>query len=344
MFDNLTKPAEFTNFVTEFHLDGAKIGTAPHDVIFKQNKSCVRYFEPTERKSEPLFIVMPLINQWGVFDLLPGKSVVRRLVAAGIPVYLLDWGTPKDEDAEVGVSELLDNVMRRAVDRARRHAQQRWETDQLDALGYCVGGVFLSTFCGLYPDTFRKVALLAAPIDFRHAGRLGTWANAESFPVDVIIDNYGNFPAELMAESFTYLKPSTTSAKWKGLWERFEDEGFREMWKAIEEWNGGHVDFWGEAYRSYIHNCYFGNTLMGEGWPVGGRVADLRKVQTPLHVFAADRDHICPPAAAFGIKDVWGGEVECTTLKGGHVGICLSSRLTNALSAWSKGPEPVAEA
>lgn len=344
MFDQLRKSAEFAQFVTGFALDGAKIGTAPHDVVFRQNKSCVRYFEPKERTSEPLLIVMPLINQWGVFDLLPEKSVVRRLVAAGIPVYLMDWGTPADEDADIGVSELLDDVLRRAVDRVKRHARQRWQTEHLDALGYCVGGVMLAAFTGLYPDTFRKVGLLAAPIDFRYAGRLKTWADPETFPLDVIIDNHGNFPAELMAQSFTWLKPSTTPAKWKGLWERFEDESFREMWKAIEEWNGGHVDFWGETYRSYIQNCYFENRLMGDGWIVGGRTADLRKVRVPLHVFAADRDHICPPAAAFGVREVWGGEVECTTLQGGHVGICLSRRLTDALTAWSKGPEPVAEA
>ncbi|MEZ4320244.1 MAG: alpha/beta fold hydrolase [Myxococcota bacterium] len=335
----LDKMMEFTKFVAKFKFDGYAIGTAPHEVIFRQNKSCVRYFEPAERKGEPLFISMPLINKWAVFDLLPHKSVIRGLVDAGIPVYLLDWGTPQAEDAPVGMEELLDSVMRRALDRTRRHARNRWNTETLDALGYCVGGTVLAAYCGLYPDSFRRVALLAAPIDFRHAGRLATWADPETFPVDQIIDNHGNFPAELMGTSFVWLKPSTTPDKWKGLWERFDQPGFQDTWAAIEAWNSDSIDFWGEAYRSYIKNCYFQNMYFQDGWPIGGRKADLRKVMSPLHVFAADRDHICPPAAAFGAKDVWGGPVQCTELKGGHVGICLSSRLVKAIAAWSLEPE-----
>jgi polyhydroxyalkanoate synthase len=331
------KMMELGQFVAKFKADGYAIGTAPHDVIFRQNKSCVRYFEPEERTAEPLFICMPLINKWGVFDLLPERSVVRGLLKAGIPVYLLDWGEPKPEDAAVGMEELLDGILRRAVDRSRRHAKARWETETLDALGYCVGGIVLAAFTALYRDAFRKVALLAAPMDFRHAGRLGVWADPESFPVDQIIDNWGNFPAELMGTSFVWLKPSTNTAKWKGLWDRWDQEGFRETWQAVEAWNGDNVDFWGEAYRSYIKNCYFDNCFFADGWPIGGRLADVRKVEVPLHIFAASRDHICPPAAAFGIKDIWGGPVECTELKGGHVGICLSSRLPKAIAAWSKG-------
>lgn len=329
------KALEFTKFVTDFHFDGHPIGTAPHEVLFRQNKSALRYFEPAERKSVPLFISMPLINKWAVFDLLPDKSVVRALVAAGIPVYLLDWGTPAAEDAAVGMEELLDSVLHRAITRARRHARERWGTEEMDGLGYCVGGTFLAAYLGLRPDTFRRVSLLAAPIDFRHAGRLKTWADAESFPVDAIIDAFGNFPGELMGQSFTWLKPDTTPQKWRGLWERFDQPGFRDTWAALESWNGDNIDFWGEAYRSYIRHCYFENAFFGAGWPVGGRLADLRRVKAPLHVFAADRDHICPPAAAFGAKDVWGGPVQCTELKGGHVGICLSRRLTDALVAWS---------
>lgn len=331
------KMSEFARFVTDFHFDRYAIGTAPHEVIFRQNKSAVRYFEPAERRGEPLFISMPLINTWGVFDLLPDRSVVRALVAAGIPVYLLDWGTPKAEDAAVGMEELLDSVLHRSIARARRHARERWGTETFDALGYCVGGTFLAAYCGLHPDAFRKVALLAAPIDFRHAGRLGVWANPESFPVDAIVDNFGNFPGELMGQSFTWLKPDTTPQKWRGLWERFDQPGFRDTWAALEAWNGDNIDFWGEAYRSYITRCYFENSFFGAGWPVGGRLADLRRVKVPLHVFAANKDHICPTAAAFGAREVWGGPTTCTELKGGHVGICLSSKLTDALVAWSRG-------
>lgn len=334
----LPKPVAFAEFLRRFHQDGTKIGATQHSVLFRQNKSCVRCFEPSERRGAPLFISMPLINSWAVFDLLPHRSVVAGLVEQGIPVYLLDWGAPGPEDAEVDVEDLLA-LLHRAVDRSRRHARERWDVDVLDGLGYCVGGTFLAAYCALEPDTFQKVALLASPIDFAHAGRLSRWADPETFPVDALVDNYGNFPAELMATSFAWLAPMGQARKWKALWERFEESSFKEVWAALETWNGEHVDFWGEAYRSYIRSCYFDNALMREGWSIGGRVADLRNATAPLQVFAASHDHICPTDAAFAVEDVWGGTVQCTELEGGHVGICLSTRLVDALATWSLGAD-----
>lgn len=327
---------EMSQFVFAFYRDGWPTGQTPNQVVHRQNKSCVRYFAPAEAKHAPLFISMPLINTWTVFDLAPGKSVIEKLLEAGIPVYLMDWGIPDAEDADVGMEELLESVLHRAIDRVRRHAAATHGADQLDALGYCVGGTFLAAYLGLYPNAFRRVAFLAAPLDFDHAGRLGTWADPETFPLDALVDNLGNFPPELMRSSFAWLQPGTQNAKWRSLYNRFEQPGFKETWAAVEAWNSHNIPFWGEAYRSYIRNCYFENCFTKDGWPIGGRRADLRNVEIPALVIAANTDHICPTAAAFGVKDVWGGPVKTVELRGGHVGVCLGRSLPNTIIAWAE--------
>jgi polyhydroxyalkanoate synthase subunit PhaC len=315
-------------------------GRSPHTIIHRQNKAAVRFFaQQGEQKARPLFISMPLINTWTIFDLLPGKSVVEALRRAGVPVYVLDWGHPGPEDQQQDLVETIDSILVRALQRSTRHARGAGllSADELpDALGYCVGGSFLSICLSRHPGLARRMALLAAPIDFHKAGRLCDWARPDHFPVDDIVDSLGNFPAHMMRDSFAWMKPVGQTRKWRSLWDRYEQPGFPEVWAAMEQWNGDNTDFPGETYRQYIKLCYFENGLVKGGQHLGGRPVDLRAATIPALAIAAEDDHICPPAAAFGLQDCWGGPVEVRQIKGGHVGVCLGRALHQLLIDWCR--------
>lgn len=316
----------------------ARSGKAPHEVVFRQNKLAVRHFAPAAAKHLPVFVSMPLINTWTIFDLLPGRSVVQALVKAGVPVYLVDWGRPGDEDEERSLSYYVDELLGRALQRSMRHARARYGVEQVDALGYCVGGTFLAMHLARHtPACVRRLALLATPIDFHASGRLAVWAKDDSFPLDTLIDSVGNYPADLMRTSFAWLRPSGQSAKWFGLWERSEDPKFRELWAHLEKWSGDNVDFPGEAYRAYVRGCYFDNALMRKGsWVLEGRPVDLSQCSIPALVLSASSDHICPEAAANGLAQAWGGPVQTEVLRGGHVGVCVGKRLPARLVQWAE--------
>lgn len=307
------------------------IGRTPHAVVARNQKASLRYFAPEAVKHRPVFVSMPLINTWTIFDLLPGKSVVEALTAAGIPVYVLDWGRPGPEDADVPLARYVDGTLAYMLDRARRHAG----VEALDAVGYCVGGTFLTVHLARHPDApVRRLLLLNTPIDFHRSGRLAAWARPETFPLDSIVDHLGNFPANLMRDSFRWLKPQGQVAKYWGLVERFEQPGFPETWAALEQWNEDNVDFPGEAYREYVRQCYFENALVRGGWKLAGRPVDLGAGRLPVRVFASSDDHIVPPESAFALQQVWGGPVETATLRGGHVGVCIGRALPQALIEW----------
>lgn len=308
----------------------ARVGRSPHVVLHRNGKACLRHFAPAEARHRPVFVVMPLINTWTIFDLLPGKSVVEHLVDAGVPVYLLDWGRPGPEDADVPLARYVDGTLGHLLDRARRHAG-----GSLDAVGYCVGGTFLAVHLARHPQApVERLALVNTPIDFHRSGRLAVWARPETFPLDDIVDHLGNFPAALMRDSFRWLKPQSQSGKWWGLVERFDQPGFPEVWAALERWNEDNVDFPGEAYREYVRGCYFNNALVRGGWRLGGRPVDLARGRQPALVLASSEDHIVPPPAACALDGLWGGPVRSRTLRGGHVGVCIGKALPNALLEW----------
>ena len=317
-----------------------RTGSTPHEVVFRMGKIQLRYFAPADgvmRSPRPVLISMPLINTWTIFDLLPGKSVIEKLVGAGIPVYVVDWGRPGDEDAERPMSYYVDEVLGRCFDRARRHAEKAFGVRALDTIGYCVGGTFLAIHLARNPEQAVRAAFVATPIDFHRSERLARWAEPSTFPLDTLISSVGNYPADLMRTSFQWLKPMGQTAKWVGIWERIDADGFPELWAALEQWNGDNVDFPGEAYREYVRRCYFENALVTGGWVLGTRPVDLSKVSTPALVISASTDHIAPPAACGGLEAVWGGPTRSKVIRGGHVGICVGKALPAELIAWSLG-------
>lgn len=332
-----TEAIETARFLAADPAATVRIGASPHAVVFRANKSSLLYFAPNEAKHAPVFISMPLINTWTIFDLLPGRSVIEALVGAGVPVYLLDWGRPGPEDRENPLSYYVDTMLGRMLDRASRHAG----VGSLDCIGYCVGGTFLAAHVARNQSgassRVRRVVFLATPIDFHASGRLSAWAKPESFPLDAIVDGFGNFPRALMKDSFAWLRPAGMMSKWRSLHDRIADPGFRELWSAMERWNGDGVDFPGEAYREYVRACYFDNLLMVGGWSMDGRPVDLAKATMPALVLAAADDHIVPPPAAFALARRWGGPVETATLRGGHVAVCVTKELPRALLDWVRG-------
>ena len=337
--DTMGRGLRAVQFLAGDPIAQARIGQSPHQVLLRQGPTALRYFPAATGvpAPAPVFVSMPLINTWTIFDLLPGRSIIQALTAAGASVYLLDWGTPGPEDRHRSLSDLVDGFLVRALRRSIRDAQSRGlpVEDRINAIGYCVGGTFLAVAAARHPGLVGRLCLLAAPIDFHQSGRLHRWADPATFPLDDLIDGLGNFPASLLQQSFAWLRPSGQSAKYRSLVERIDDDGFRGLWAALERWNATAVDFPGEAYREYVRRCYFDNALMAGGWALDGRPVDLSAGTAPALVISAQDDHICPPAAANGLQAVWGGPVEVRSIQGGHVGVCIGKHLPAALLEWA---------
>lgn len=333
------RSAATARFLIEEPVHTVRIGQTHNEVLFGMGAVRLRFFPPTGGamgSARPVLISMPLINTWPVFDLQPGHSVLERLTDAGIPVYLVDWGHPGPEDATRPLSYYVDAVLERCFDRARRHAARVYRTAAIDAIGYCVGGTVLAMHLARHPEQAERVALVASPIDFAHGGRLARWAHPDRFPLDRIVDGMGNFPADGMQLAFQCLDPTKQTSKWWGLWSRIDEPGFPDLWAAMEQWSADSVDFPGEAYRAFVRACYFDNALMRGGWSLEDRPVDLSAGRAPAMVISASRDHIAPVASCTALADVWGGPVTTTTIRGGHVGICVGSALPDTLIAWCR--------
>jgi polyhydroxyalkanoate synthase subunit PhaC len=326
------------NLLGMFGRRAPQVGTTPADVIHRENKWRLLRYRPSSEGvayATPVLLVPSLINRHYVLDLQRGRSFAEFLVARGHDVYIIDWGTPGDEDRYLEFDEICDRYLGRAV----RAVARRSERGKVHLLGYCLGGTLTTIYTAARPERVASNTALAAPVDFHDDGLLSRWTRTETFDVGALVDGFGNVPWQLMQASFQMLRPTLLLAKLVGLVDRAWDDEFLDGFLAIERWGNDNVPFPGACYRRYIDALYRDNALVAGRFSLSGRPARLDAITCPTLVITFEHDHIVPwPSAAALVDHVSSQDAERLHLPGGHVGAVISrkaaSTLWPAVSAW----------
>ena len=100
-----------------------QLAPTPRDELLHDGSATLLRFRRQERGGSPgvpVLLVPSLINRWYVLDLRRQASLVEALVAAGLDVFCVDWGVPRDEDRHLTWDDVLRRLARmaRAVKRA----------------------------------------------------------------------------------------------------------------------------------------------------------------------------------------------------------------------------------
>ncbi|SEL00187.1 DUF3141 domain-containing protein [Jannaschia helgolandensis] len=110
----------------------------------------------------------------------------------------------------------------------------------------------------------------------------------------------GRFDGAWLAQNFESLKPE------KAIWEKYANllenvDTERDRFLEFERWWNGFYTLSRPEILSITQNLFIGNRLESGEMPIGDHcVADLRKIKSPVIVFASYGDNITPPAQALG--------------------------------------------
>jgi polyhydroxyalkanoate synthase len=314
------------------------VGTTPADVVHAENKwRLLRYRAPSgsaaPRKATPVVIIPSLINRHYVLDLLPGRSFTEAMVQRGHDVYIVDWGTPEDEDRFLEFDEIADRYLGRAFRVATRLTAEGTRLPRAPhVLGYCLGGTLTAIHAAAHPESMSSLTLLAAPIGFHDEGLLSLWTRSKGFDVDAVVEGTGNVPWQLMQSAFQMLRPTMSAAKMVGAIDRAWEDEFLDTFHATETWGNDNVSFPGACYRRYIRELYQADALVKDAFTLSGRPARLASIRCPLLAVTFEHDHIVPPASAGVVMDrVSSTDKHRIHLSGGHVGAVISKKAAAGL-------------
>jgi polyhydroxyalkanoate synthase subunit PhaC len=242
------------------------------------------------------------------------------MVRQGFEVYLLDWGTWGPEDRGTTLDEIVLDYIPKTVRRVQRHSGQ----ERLSLMGYCIGGILTSLYTALHPRApLRNVIFMASPADFSDAGLFGTWLDPRHFPIDKVLEAYGNMPGELIELGAKLLKPVTNFVSpYVNLAQRLEDARYVQGWAAMHQWVNDRQDFPGAAFRQLVVELYQQNKLIKNELRIGGRIVDLASIHWPTLVIAAERDHITPLGSTMPLYErITSIEKDKLVMPAGHVGL-----------------------
>ena len=141
-----------------------KIGLSHRTVQFQKNEMVLYKYENTgaTKNNHPLLLVYSLVNRPEIADLSSDRSLIKELCDLGFPVYLIDWGDPEDNDAEVALSTYIIDYLGSAVDYIRGVSSKK----AIDVIGLCQGGTFAVCYASLFPEKVSSLITTATPIDF----------------------------------------------------------------------------------------------------------------------------------------------------------------------------------
>lgn len=315
----------------------AETGKTPKEIIWTKNKAKLYRYMPTAEKRFPIpiLLVYALINRPYVLDLMPGNSLVEYLIQQGFDVYMLDWGTPGDEDMNLTFEHYVLDYLPRAVKKVLKMSH----VDEFTLLGFCMGGTMTAMYASLFPDNpLKNLILLTTPIDFspEKTGLYGLWTSEKYFDPDVLTNAFGNVPGELVDTGNRLTKPVTNLiGTYVTMWDRILQDKPMDGWLAMNKWVNDGVPFPGEAFKQWIREFYQQNKLTKGEIQLRGRRVDLANITCPVLNIAGTKDHICTiPQAEAAMNLISSMDKEFFVLDAGHIGLVTGSAAKKNL--WPK--------
>jgi polyhydroxyalkanoate synthase len=296
-----------------------KVGATPKEVVWRRGNAEVwRYRNGTVRYGPPVLIVHSLVSRSYILDLRPGNSLVEYLTAAGLDVFMLDWGVPDELDADNDLERYVDWYLPRAVEAVRRESGAA----EVTLMGYCLGGVLSALYAAAHEQApVRNLILLATPVDFSEMGAMVAFLREGRLDASELVDDTGNVPADVLYSGFYMQAPTTEIAQKATLLEHLWNDEFVEGFQAMAQWSRDHVPFPGAMFRQLVEELVRKNVLMTGAIRIGDRKVELAHARGNVLNAMAERDNVVPPPAVEPVMDLIGDPARRQELRlpGGHV-------------------------
>ena len=295
---------------------------------------------PTDVRKRPFVIIDPRAGHGPGIGGFKADSEIGVALRAGHPCYFVGF-RPEPEPGQT-----IEEVGRAEARFLEAVAALHPDADgRACVVGNCQAGWAVMMLSAVAPDLVGPILLAGAPLSYwagssgqnpmRYAGGMlgGSW-------LATLASDLGNgrFDGAHLVANFERLDPGNTL--WKkpyNLYAKVDTEEDRFL--AFERWWGGLYLLNEEEIRFIVDNLFVGNRLAaGDVVTSRGRAVDLRRIRTPIVVFASWGDNITPPQQALNwILDCYADDREIVAHEQtivytlhhdiGHLGIFVSGRI-----------------
>jgi polyhydroxyalkanoate synthase len=324
---------------------GRNLAVTPGQVIFENELIQLIQYAPAtaEVHERPLLIVPPCINKFYILDLQPANSFVAHAVAQGITVFLVSWRNPQAELGHLGWDDYLELGALKALAVAREVSG----ADQLNALGFCVGGTILSAALSVAKargeEPAASLTLLTTLLDFSDGGEVTHYVDPASVAArEAAIGGGGLLRGAELAAAFSSLRANDLI--WQYVVGNYLKGGKPQAFDLLY-WNADSTNLPGPFAVWYLRHLYLENALREPGrLTMCGAAADLSRLDMPAYIYSSREDHIVPWKSAYRSRDILGGETTFVMGASGHIAGVINPPASGKRSHWrNDAPAATAE-
>jgi polyhydroxyalkanoate synthase subunit PhaC len=343
-FQDLAKGRVCTTDEKAFEV-GRSVATMPGEVIFENDLiQLIQYAPATDEVYErPIVMIPPCINKFYIMDLQPGNSLVGYLREQGHTIFMLSWRNVGPDLGHLKWDDYVERGVMRAIDVACEIAG----TDQVNTLGFCVGGTLLASALAVMKAQDRHCAssmtLLTTMLDFSDTGEMGALVTDQSVQArEKTIGSGGIMEGKELSFAFTSLR--SNDLLWQYVVNSYlkgkEPPAFDMLY-----WNADQTNLPGPMFCWYVRNCYLENNLrVPEKTSLCGEPVDLGLIDVPTFLYASCEDHIVPWRTAYASNELLEGETTFVLGASGHIAGVINSPAKKKRNYWiegAAGPDPM---
>jgi len=320
---------------------GRNVAMTPGAVVYENELfQLVEYAPITEKAHErPLLLVPPCINKFYILDLQPDNSLVRYALSEGHRVYMLSWVNADESLAHKTWDDYIEDGVIRAIQEVRAISRQ----DQINALGFCIGGTLVGTALAVLAargeSPVASLTLLTAFLDFSDTGILDLFIDETMVRLrEASIGQGGLLQGRELAATFSFLRPN--DLVWNYVVGNYL-KGETPPPFDLLYWNSDSTNLPGPMYCWYLRHTYLENNLKVPGKvTVCGEPVDLRRLDLPTFLYASREDHIVPWHSAYDTVHVLPGKKQFVLGASGHIAGVINPPTKKKRSHWTNARLP----
>lgn len=278
---------------------GKNLAATEGAVIFRNELIELIHYKPTTEKvyEVPLVIVPPCINKYYILDLQQDNSMVKYYVDQGYNVYLISWKSADSSIKNFRWEEYVNLGVIKAIEVVREVTKK----PKVNTIGYCVGGAIL-TSAGILlksreQDWINSMLHMTTMLDYSDPGEIKVFLDENLQKAKIAKKDIGGVVSgRMISQTFSALRPNDL------IWNYWVNNyllGKTPQKFDILYWNSDIVDLPLPMHYFYLDNLYFNNNFAKGEFVVDGVTMDLSKIDYPVYLFAAQKDHIVPWESAY---------------------------------------------
>jgi polyhydroxyalkanoate synthase len=325
---------------------GRNVATTEGAVVFENDLFQLIEYKPLTAKvhETPFLFVPPCINKYYILDLQPENSLIRWTVEQGHRLFVISWRNPDPSLAAKTWDDYIDDGAIRAIEVVREISG----ANELNTLGFCIGGTILATALAVLAARGEKpaasVTLLTSLLDFSETGVLDLFIDEPAVQMrEATIgpqspSGCGLLKGQELATTFSFLRPN--DLVWNYVVGNYL-KGEAPPPFDLLYWNSDSTNLPGPFLCWYLRNTYLENKLKQPGaLTVCGEAVDLGTIDAPAFIYASREDHIVPWTGAYASTALLSGKKRFVLGASGHIAGVINPPAKKKRSHWTSTTTP----